>query len=156
MIAPGSDDSGAFLLFDSIYTQVFAVFALLVLIFAYWKGEDQEKAGITAFVLAWFGTMAVQSNIGPYGVQYPIFAIDVVMLLVFAGLAWKSPRTWPVWAAGFQMFAVLGHVVALMGVAADVYSFHTLLSLAGYGVLGAIAVGTFFAWQERLAAGGDR
>lgn len=112
--------------------------------------------GVTAYVPAWLATMLLQSQAGPYGINYPIFAIDIVVLLVFAGLAWKSSRSWPIWAAGFQMFAVLGHLVTMLGVRPDVYSFHTLLSLAGYGVLGAIAVGTFFAWQERLAAGGDR
>ncbi len=141
---------------ESIYSQIFGAVTLLVFIFVYWKGEDLEKMGIITHVLAWFATMVVHGSIGPASVQYPIFAIDTVVLLVFVGLAWKSPRTWPIWAAGFQMFAILGHGVTMIGVRPDTYSFNTLLALAGYGVLGAIAVGTFFAWQERLAAGGDR
>lgn len=143
-------------MFESAYTQLFGAVALLILGFAYWKGENLEKMGVTAYIIAWFATMLVQNEVRPDAVQYPTFAIDLVVLMAFAGLAWKSPRTWPIWAAGFQMFAVLGHLVIMLGVRPDSYSFHTLLALAGYGVLGAIAVGTFFAWQERLAAGGDR
>jgi hypothetical protein len=32
-------------------------------------------------------------------------------------------------------------------------AFYTVLNLAGYGILAAIAVGTFWAWQDRRAAG---
>jgi hypothetical protein len=32
-------------------------------------------------------------------------------------------------------------------------AFYTILNLAGYGVLLAIGLGTFWAWQERRAAG---
>src|SRR5690606_28505535 len=104
MIAPGTVGRGGFLLFESIYTQIFGFVALLVLAFAYWKGENQEKMGITAYVIAWFATMLVQNEVHPDSVQYPTFAIDIIVLLVFTGLAWKSSRTWPIWAAGCQMF----------------------------------------------------
>lgn len=109
---------------------------------------------MVAHTMAWFAAGLVQQEVGAHSVQYPMFAIDVVMLLVFVGLAWKSTRTWPVWAAGFQMFAVLGHVVVMIGLRPPTYSFYTVLAMAAYGVLGAIAVGTFWAWQDRVAREG--
>lgn len=141
---------------ESIYSQIFGVVTLLVLIFAFWKGEELEKIGIMTHVLAWFATMVMRAYLDPFGVRYPVFAVDVVVLLVFVGLAWKSPRTWPIWAAGCQMFAILGHVVTLLGVRPNSYSFDTLLAMSAYGVLASIAVGTFIAWQERLASGAER
>jgi hypothetical protein len=35
----------------------------------------------------------------------------------------------------------------------SISSYYTVINLAGYGVLVALAVGTFWAWQERRAAG---
>ena len=138
-------------MFDTIYSQLFAVASLAVLAFAFLKGEEPERIGVVAHTVAWFATGLVQEEVGTLSVQYSMFAIDVVLVLVFAGLAWKSARTWPVWAAGFQMFAVLGHIVVMIGLKPPAYSFYTVLAMAAYGVLGAIAVGTFWAWQDRVA-----
>lgn len=141
-------------MFDTVYSQLFGVVTLAVVIFAFLKGEEPERIGVIANSLAWFAAGLVQQNVNPYATQYSLFALDIVVLLVFAGLAWKSARTWPVWAAGFQMFAVLGHIVVMIGLKPPAYSFYTVLAMAAYGVLGAIAVGTFWAWQDRVAREG--
>lgn len=141
-------------MFTSVYSYIFGAVVLAVLVFAFWKGEENERSGIVAYTIAWFASMLVQDNTGPYSIQWATFGIDLIILLVFAGLAWKSPRTWPVWAAGFQMFAVLGHIVVMIGLRPPSYSFYTVLAMAAYGVLGAIAVGTFWAWQDRIAREG--
>ena len=75
------------------------------------------------------------------------------MLLVFGGLAWKFHRTWPIWAASLQLIIVMSHLVILFGLRGGMMSFYTILNLAGYGILAIIGLGTFWAWQERRAAG---
>jgi hypothetical protein len=36
----------------------------------------------------------------------PLLLIDAGLLLGLIALAWKSPRPWPVWAAGFQLLSI--------------------------------------------------
>jgi len=75
------------------------------------------------------------------------------MLVVLAALVWKSRRVWPVWAAACQLLVVTSHVLSIFDVRPSVSAFLTVVNLAGYGVLVALAVGTFWAWPERRAAG---
>ena len=47
----------------------------------------------------------------------------------------------------------MSHILSIADVRPSVSAFLTVVNLAGYGVLIALAVGTFWAWQERRAAG---
>ncbi|MNI09817.1 hypothetical protein D3C73_629040 [compost metagenome] len=85
--------------------------------------------------------------------QWPILVIDLVVLSIFVALVWKAPRTWPVWASAFQLLSVTSHVMVLMKLRPEISAFYTVINMAGYGIIIALAVGTFFAWQERRAVG---
>lgn len=45
--------------------------------------------------------------------MYPLLAIDLVCLFCFLALALRSDRLWPLWAAGFQLVAVLIHLATV-------------------------------------------
>lgn len=140
-------------MFDTLYSQIGAVFTVLVVAFAFLKGDEPERFGAGAYVLAWFASMLVQDDSTLYEPQTAMFAIDTVALLVYAGLAWKSGRTWPVWACAVQLLGVMSHIMWLVDVRPPASSFYTVINIAAYGVLVSLAVGTFWAWQERRAAG---
>ena len=79
--------------------------------------------------------------------------IDAVMLAVYCALSWKSGRSWPVWATALQSLVVMSHVLTLVDIRPPVSAFYAVINLASTGILFTIAVGTFWAWQERQAAG---
>lgn len=152
MIAPELRLGGDFML-DTLYSQVGAVITLLVVGFAFWKGEEPERIAAGAYGIGWFASMLVQDDVDLYGTQWSMMAVDVVMLGILAALVWKSRRGWTVWATALQLLVVMSHVLTLVDVRPSASSFYFVINLAGYGVLLAIAVGTFWTWQERRAAG---
>ncbi len=80
-------------------------------------------------------------------------AIDAIMLGIFGALAWKSRRAWPVWASALQSLIVMSHILTLVDIRPPLWAFYAVINLASAGVLLVIAIGTFWAWQERRAAG---
>jgi len=140
-------------MFDTLAAQLGAVFVVIVCAFAFLKGDEPERFGAGAFVLGWFATLLVQTDGSLYQAQPGVFAVDVLMLGVLAALVWKSRRAWPVWAAAMQLLIVMSHVVIYVDLRPPAASFVTVVNLAGYGVLLALAIGTFWAWQDRRAAG---
>ena len=140
-------------MFDTLSAQIGAVFMVAICAFAFLKGDEPERIAAGAFVLAWFASLLTQDELNRYSVQWGVFAIDVVMLVVLGALSWKSRRVWPVWAAACQLMVVTSHIVLLVDLRPSIIAFLTVINLAGYGVLVALGVGTFWAWQERRAAG---
>ena len=138
---------------DNLYSQVGAVITVLVVGFAFWKGEEPEKIAAGAYGLGWFASMLVQDDANLYGIQWSMLAVDLIMLSVLGALVWKARRGWTVWATAMQLLVVMSHLMALVDVRPSASSFYFVINLAGYGVLLAIAIGTFWTWQERRAAG---
>ncbi len=139
---------------DTLYSQIGLLPMVLVGIFAFTKGDEPERLAMGAYLLGWMAGMLIQSESGQDPAWQPgLFALDVVMLLVLGGLSWKFRRTWPIWAASLQLVIVMSHIMTLVGMRGGLTSFYTVVNLAGYGILIAIGLGTFWAWQERRAAG---
>ena len=139
-------------MFDTIYSQVGAVFTVLVAVFAFVKGDEPERVGAGAFLLAALAGLLIQDEGAANGPHWGLMGLDVVLLAIFGGLVWKSRRAWPVWACAFQALIVSSHVLVVLDLRPPAVAFYTVINLAGYGILVALAVGTFWAWQERRAA----
>lgn len=139
---------------DTLYSQIGLLPMVLVGIFAFTKGDEPERLAMGAYLLGWMAGMLIQSDSGLHQSFQPgLFALDVIMLLVFGGLAWKFRRTWPIWAASLQLMIVMSHLVVLFDLRAGMTAFYTIVNIASYGILVAIGIGAFWAWQERRAAG---
>lgn len=137
--------------FISEYVGAGAVF--LICLFALTKGGHPERIGAAVVLSGWFLSILAQRYIGYAATQWPVLLIDVIALAVFVALVWKAPRSWPVWASAFQLLAVSSHVMVLMKLRPEISAFYTVLNMSGYGIIVALAVGTFLAWQERRAVG---
>ena len=139
-------------MFETLPAQIGAAFVVIVCGFAFLKGDEPERFWAGAYILGWFASLLIQANNNAL-TALSLFAIDVVMLLVLVGLVWKARRSWPTWAAAFQLIVVMSHLVAFTNLQSTRDAVIIVISLAGYGVLVALAIGTFWAWQERVAAG---
>ncbi len=138
-------------MFDTLYSQIAAIAWVSVCAFALIKGEREERIGGGALLIGWLGTMTVQQEIGLARSALPVMAIDVVLLLVLLGLSWRSERTWPIWASAFQLITVLVHIVTLADLRIGIIAYLSAVAVATYGLLICLAIGTFWAWQEREA-----
>lgn len=47
-------------------------------------------------------------------IEINIFAIDLIVLISFWYIAFKTERFWPYWIAGWQLIAIFGHIQKLM------------------------------------------
>lgn len=140
-------------MFDTLATQLGAIFVVAICAFAFLKGDEPERIAAGAYILGWFASLLAQSDGRVDQIQWGVFSIDFVMLIILGALVWKSRRTWPVWASACQLLVVMSHLVGLADVRPSVVNFIWVQNLAAYGVLIALGVGTFWAWQERRAAG---
>lgn len=141
-------------MFDTLYAQIGAVFVIGICVFAFLKGDDPERIGAGAYSIGWLASLLTQYTLHIEIAQYGILALDIAMLGVLAALTWKSRRAWPIWAAALQLVSVMSNALVIIDPRTPFASLLTVLNLTGYGVLICIAVGTFWAWQERKAARG--
>lgn len=139
-------------LFETIYSQIGGVATVLVVCFAFLKGDEAERIAAGAFALVVLTGTIIQEEAANGGPRWGWMALDLVLLAVFIGIAWHSRRSWPVWAAAFQGLIVTGHLLIAANLRPPAYAFAAVNNLANYGLLIALAVGTFWAWQERKAA----
>lgn len=140
-------------MFDSWTSQAGAVLVVAVCLFAFLKGGEPERIGAGAYILGWFASLLLQDGGALYRVQYALMAVDIIMLLVLIGLAWKCRIAWPAWAAACQLLVVMSHFLSMSDLRPSSGNYLAVINLAGMGVLIAIGVGAFWSWQERRAAG---
>lgn len=139
---------------DTLYSQIGLLPMVLVALLAFLKGDEPERLAMGAYLLGWMAGMLVQDGGGLHARwTVELFALDIVMLLVFGGIAWKFKRSWPIWAAALQLIGLMSHIVIALDPGTGMRSFYTVLNLASYGILLTIGIGSFWAWQERRAAG---
>lgn len=124
----------------------------LVCAFAFLKGDTIEKIGATGLLLAWLLTTMIGQAFGDEQAgNWFLFLIDLGLLALFATIVWKAPRNWPIWACSLQILIVAGQVLILTGFSTPILGYYRVVNMASFGILVAIAVGTFFAWQEKRA-----
>ncbi|HEY0600685.1 hypothetical protein [Brevundimonas sp.] len=137
---------------DDIYAQAVLAVAVLTVAFAFWKGDEPERLGAAAYAMAFLATSMIRGDATPNVPRWGMMGIEIVLLVVFIGLALHSRRAWPVWAASFQALVVTNHVLIAASLRPPVVAAATVINMSNYGLLVALAVGTFWAWQERRAA----
>jgi hypothetical protein len=138
---------------DTVLGQILAVCCMAILVFALLKGDEPERIGAGAFAIGWLASVTLQDDGKLFSIQWGLFALDVLFLLVFVALALRYRRAWTIAACGFQGLIVLSHIMVSIDVRPAMTAFYTVINMASYGVLLALGVGTFWAWQERRAAG---
>ncbi|MGN6365064.1 hypothetical protein [Asticcacaulis taihuensis] len=136
----------------AIFGAAFLIFAsLMAFIFGTWRERAGAALYLAAYVVAnglnWFSHMQDLSHT----------ITDILCLIGFVILCWKSPHPWPLWAAGFQLASTMTGICGLLNITVSKWAYMTLLILSAYGVLLALLAGTFAAArrkrQQRIDSG---
>ncbi|MCS6624861.1 hypothetical protein N0B44_18250 [Roseibacterium beibuensis] len=140
-------------MFDTLYSQIGAAVGVIVVAFAFLKGDEPERVGAGAYALGSLAALLLQNDSQLYGPQWGLMSVEAIMLAAYAALAWKSRRPWPIWAAALQAVVVMSHVLTTADVRPPIAAFYAVVNLASYGILLAILIGVLQAWRDRRALG---
>jgi len=125
---------------------------LLGCTFALVVGDKIERIGAVTYLVCW-----LLSTLARVVFQYEllgavsVLALDVILLLTFAALVWKAPRDWPVWACAFQALILASQLLFLTNFDPTLSAYFTIVNVSSFGIIVALVVGSFIAWQERRA-----
>ncbi|GGZ41094.1 hypothetical protein [Asticcacaulis endophyticus] len=118
-------------------------------------GSNKERTGGAIYLPA-CGLVLVTQQFFPAGLSYTLITLDVICLIAFIMLSWKSAHPWPVWACFCQAIIVTLHIAyanpsAPANSAASQWAYYTVRAASGYGVLTALLIGTLSAIRIKIA-----
>lgn len=136
------------MVFATASQQIWTLSMLLVSGFALWRGGRTERWVAVANLLAWILTPLAYRNdlIDP---QWGVFLVDVGFLVLLAGLAMTTDRNWLLFAAAFQLLAVMTHIAIAVDRGVRTLAYFRGLVIWSYLVLGALAVGAWMFRRDR-------
>lgn len=140
-------------MFDTLYSQIGAAIGVAVVAFAFLKGDEPERVGGGVYALGALASLLLQDDTRLYGPQWGLMGLDAVLLATYAAVAWKSRRSWPVWASAFQALIVMVHVMTVVDIRPPLVAFYAVINLATYGILLVLVLGVARAWRDRRAEG---
>ena len=81
---------------------------MTVCVLAVWRGRDDERLAAGGLLANWAISLVVANSHGE-ATQWDVLVVDTALLGLYVWLALRSPRHWPLFAAGFQLLIVLTH-----------------------------------------------
>jgi hypothetical protein len=83
-------------------------------VYAAMMGGTTGKIGAALIVVATIAT-AIAQHFGHWTeTNLPVLVIDLIVLAALYALALKSEVYWPIWAVGFHLISVTGHVATMI------------------------------------------
>ena len=76
------------------------------------------------------------------GVEVGVFSVDVVAFLLFAALAMRANRFWPIWVSALLGLGVVGHLAMSLHPRVIPWAYAVVLSIWSYPILLLIVAGT--------------
>lgn len=115
-----------------------------------WGGRDEQLAAI-GFLAATLATRMIQAEY--QHIEMSVLAVDFGLLLGLLALALTSDRFWPMYAAAFQLLALLVHVGSLTEQGNFAWAYAVALIFWSYAVIGALLAGTWLEGRSRRLSG---
>jgi hypothetical protein len=124
---------------------LFRILLALVALYAFLRGSRDERYAGAIMVVATIATHLAWSPLHSRfsGLETEVMAID---LIVFAGFLWialRSERFWPLWVAGLQLTAILGHVMKVVDMGLLSRAYGAALMFWSYPIVFILAIGTW-------------
>jgi hypothetical protein len=123
----------------------FRILLAVVALYVLWKGgRDERDVGIVLVL----GVIATHLVISPLktrfaSVETHVFVVDMVVFIGFLWVALRSDRFWPLWIAGLQLTAILGHVLKAVDVHLFSRAYGAAMVFWSYPIVLILALGTW-------------
>ena len=109
------------------------------------RGGSYERLAAGGLLAGWAVSMVV-SRTGFRETEWGIMAVDLALLALLVWIALRSPRYWPLFAAGFHLLAIVTHL--LDGIDPTVSGWAYVTAEIFWGYLLAVTIG-YGAWTTR-------
>ena len=106
---------------------------------AIWRGGGHERLAAGGLLAGWALTMVAYRK--DVSLEWGILIIDLALLALLVWLALRSRRYWPMFAAAFQLLAVLTHAASSADSSVSSWAYITAEIIWGYLLAGAVAYG---------------
>lgn len=121
----------------------FALLLTLAAIGALVRGGVVERRGVVLFSAAWAVSLIAQWMSGETAPGLWLPVIDATVLCWLVALSWRSPRPWPVYAAGFQMLTLAGDLAPWIRPDVNLLRHMALLAALSFGAVGVLTLGAW-------------
>jgi hypothetical protein len=131
---------------------VFRILLPLVVLYAFLRGgRDEQRVGLVCIA----GMVLTHLSISPLtarfeSVELQVLLIDLTVLAGFVTVALHSQRFWPLWVAGLQLTAIMGHL--LKGVDSSLLprAYGIALGFWAYPIVFILGIGTWRSHRRAL------
>ncbi len=138
---------------DATMTAIMFVVALIaVCAFVAWRGGPDERIAAGAMALAALASPFVEAR-AYAGLEHGLVLVDLGLFLTLAAIALRSRAFWPIWAAGFQLCGLAGHLAAAKSTSIVPAAYADTLALWAYAVMASLLVGTVAEGHQRHGRG---
>ena len=124
---------------------------LSVCALAVWRGRNEERLAAGGYLAAWALSLVV-FQARSEETQWGVLVVDAGLLGLFVWLAMRGRRYWPLFAAGFQLLAVVTHIARALDSAVSGWAYLTAGIVWGYLVLIAIGYGAWTANRDEAVS----
>jgi hypothetical protein len=133
----------AFPLPDATIVNLYWLLAAICCAFAAIAGGNTGRTG-AAMIMTASVASAVGGQFGRWDQPHiPVMIIDLILLAGFYWLALKSESYWPIWATGFHLLSVIGHLALFLGESVREMLYFAFGAFWSLPVLLAMVVGTY-------------
>jgi hypothetical protein len=123
--------------------EFFVVLLLLSCAYAFLRGGAPERIiGAVLLLGTLMSVLVVTPHQHFYHEEYGVFLVDVVALLIFGVVAFRSTRWWPLFVAGLQLDGVLVHLIHFVAPSTIPIAYLDATALWSYPMVLILATGT--------------
>lgn len=136
-------------LFSTLFSQIGAALMLIACVLALASRGRAQVITAVVVAVAWIGSAALQDRQNRIDPQYAIFALDLVVALIFLGLALHSRQSWLMWVTAFQLLTTATHIAIMVDLRIAVRAYVTAYTVWSYALLMALAWGGIEGFRAR-------
>ncbi len=138
-------------LIHTLSQQIWTAAMFAVAAYSVWRGGWAERTIAWGMVVDSLASGILQNKRDWGAPQWADLGIDVVYLIVMLWVALKSNRTWPLWAAGFQLVSVVVYFARIADMNVGALAPYLATVIWSYLLLVVIAVGTWLHHRHRIS-----